>query len=836
VEITLSRIPIGIVEPSGSHRSGRAFDGIEVHAMTDHDGPQRIHIYCGLCTARCGAVAVVEDGRFTALEADPAHPTGQALCAKGRAAPELVYHPERLTHPLRRTAPKGAPDPGWQKIGWDEALNLTAAAMRRMAKEHGPQSVAFSMSSPSTTALADSYGYVQRLMNAFGTPNAVNSLDICGWGRGFATLYTFGVGSVGVGGGFGGAMPDIASSGCMILWGYNPSFSRLTHATAVVEARKRGMRLIVIDPRHVGLASKADVWLRVRPGTDGALALGLANVMIERGWYDRDYIRTWSNAPLLVRADTGRLLAEADLSPNGDARRTFAWDRAAAHLVPYDATTGRYDGGGPSLALEGEYRVATPCGDVICHPVFELYARLCRRYPPEAVEATCWIPRAQIEDAAKLIWHARPVSYYAWSGHEHHANATQTARAISLLYALTGCFDAPGGNFLLPAPPTAPINGAELPSAKRMAPTVGRAERPLGPARWNSATAHDLYRAILQHKPYPVRTLIGFGSNMLLAHANGGHGRRALAALEFYAHVDLFMTPTAELADVVLPVASCFEREALKIGFDISPEAQSLIQLRQAVVPPPGEARPDTDIVFDLAERLGLGAQFWNGDIDAAYRHQLAPAGVTLEQLRATPSGVRVPLRTRYARHAEPDANGTPRGFPTPSRKIELFSQTFLDHGYPPLPDFEEPQIGPVARPDLAARFPLILTSAKPTLFCQSQHRGLPSLRRRAPHPEVQLHPTAAQARGIADGDWVSIETPEGSVRARARLNGDLDPRVVIGEHGWWQSCTEIGAPGYDPFGPHGANLNLLIGSAVLDPISGTASHRAYLCDINRAA
>jgi anaerobic selenocysteine-containing dehydrogenase len=296
------------------------------------------------------------------------------------------------------------------------------------------------------------------------------------------------------------------------------------------------------------------------------------------------------------------------------------------------------------------------------------------------------------------------------------------------------------------------------------------------------------------------------------------------------------MTPTAELADVVLPVASCFEREALKIGFDISPEAQSLIQLRQAVVPPPGEARPDTDIVFDLAERLGLGAQFWNGDIDAAYRHQLAPTGVTLEQLRATPSGVRVPLRTRYARHAEPDASGTPRGFPTPSRKIELFSQTFLDHGYLPLPDFEEPQIGPMARPDLAARFPLILTSAKPTLFCQSQHRGLPSLRRRAPHPEVQLHPTAAQARGIADGDWVSIETPEGSVRARARLNGDLDPRVVIGEHGWWQSCTEIGAPGYDPFGPHGANLNLLIGSAVLDPISGTASHRAYLCDINRAA
>jgi anaerobic selenocysteine-containing dehydrogenase len=152
------------------------------------------------------------------------------------------------------------------------------------------------------------------------------------------------------------------------------------------------------------------------------------------------------------------------------------------------------------------------------------------------------------------------------------------------------------------------------------------------------------------------------------------------------------------------------------------------------------------------------------------------------------------------------------------------------------LPDFEEPQIGPTARPDLAARFPLILTNAKPTLFCQSQHRALPSLRRRAPHPEVQLHPKAARERGITEGDWVSIETPDGSVRARARFNGDLDPRVVIGEHGWWQACAQIDAPGYDPFASHGANLNLLIGTAVLDPVSGTASHRAYLCDIQRTA
>jgi len=652
-------------------------------------------------------------GREWALHApraDPGHPTGQAHCAKGRAAPELVYHPERLTRPLRRTRPKGDPNPGWEPIGWDAALDQTAAAMRRVAERHGPQAVTFTLSSPSTTAIGDSSGFIQRLANAFGTPNRAITLDVCGWGRAFATRYTYGVGSVGLGGGgAGGAMPDIANSGVLLLWGYNPSYSRLTHATATVEALKRGMRLIVVDPRHVGLASKADLWLRVRPGTDGALALGLANLMIERGWYDRDFIRDWSNAPLLVRADNGRLLTECDLSADGDARRLFAWNSAAGRLVPYDPASGRYDGNITSVALAGEYRVATAQGEVVCHPVFELYARLCRRYPPEAVEKICWIPRGQVEEAADLIWHARPASYYAWSGHEQHATVTQTARAMSLLYALT-------------------------------------------------------------------------------------------------------------------------------IGFDISTEAQSLIQLRAAVAQPPGEARPDTDIIFDLATRLGLGEVFWNGDIDAAYRQQLAPTGVTLEELRATPAGMRVPLQTRHSKYAEPDTRGAPRGFATPSRKVELYSQTFLDHGYAPLPEFTEPPVGPVARPDLATRLPLVLTSAKPTLFCQTQHRALPSLRKRALDPEVELHPQAAQARGIAAGDWVSIETPEGSVRARARLNENLDPRVVVGEHGWWQPCSELHAPGYDPFGPLGANFNLLIGSKAVDPVSGTASHRSYLCEIRRAA
>jgi anaerobic selenocysteine-containing dehydrogenase len=143
--------------------------------------------------------------------------------------------------------------------------------------------------------------------------------------------------------------------------------------------------------------------------------------------------------------------------------------------------------------------------------------------------------------------------------------------------------------------------------------------------------------------------------------------------------------------------------------------------------------------------------------------------------------------------------------------------------------------MSPVSRPDLAERYPLIFTCTKHPLFCESQNRALPSLRRRALAPEVELHSVTATERGIPPGDWVSVETPEGSVRARARINDSLEPGVVCGQHGWWQACPEIGAPGYDPFSKEGANVNLIIGNGAIDPVSGSVPHRAYLCQIRRS-
>jgi anaerobic selenocysteine-containing dehydrogenase len=787
----------------------------------------RIPGYCALCVSRCGSIALVEDGRFVALEPDPSHPTGQALCAKGRAAPELVYHPDRLLYPLKRTRPKGDPDPGWQRISWDEALDLVAGRMRRLADEHGPESVAFTVASPSTSASVDSVPWVERLRNAFGSPNLCISMELCGWGRYLATTYTFGTSVPGA------YMPDIEHAGCILFWGYNPNIARLAHAVATAEAINRGARLIVVDPRRAGLAARADVWLQVRPGTDGALALGLAHVMIEQAWYDQLFVREWTNGPLLVRVDNGRLLTERDLVGQGSAARYIAWDARHSRPTLYDPSLRRYEGETDDLALFGEFEIATVGGTVITRPVFDLAAELCRRYTPDVVEDICGVGSEEIVQAARLLWEARPVAYYAWSGVEQQTNATQIARAIGQLYALTGCFDAPGGNVLFAAVPSANVNGEVLLTAEQQRRALGLAQRPLGPSRWQYVTSEEIYRGILDEQPYSVRGMVGFGANLLLAHPDGGRGREALAALDFYVHADLFMNPTAEMADIVLPVASAFEREALKIGFEISTEAQALVQFRQRVVAPRGESRGDTEIIFDLACRLGLGNDFWEGDIDAAYRAQLAPAGVALETLRAQPGGVRVPVQTQYRKFAAPQ-EGIARGFATPTGKIELYSETLLEGGYAPLPEFEEPRVSPRSRPDLAERYPLIFTCAKHTLFCESQHRALPSLRRLARDPEVEMHPAAATARGIAAGEWVRIETPKGSVRARAKLNESLEPGVVCGQHGWWQACEEIGAPGYDPFSPEGANMNLTISSEVVDPISGSVPLRAYLCEIHR--
>ncbi|MPY98222.1 MAG: molybdopterin-dependent oxidoreductase [Actinophytocola sp.] len=529
------------------------------------------------------------------------------------------------------------------------------------------------------------------------------------------------------------------------------------------------------------------------------------------------------NAPLLVRADTGRLLRDED--------HYVAWDETSRAPVAYDPARG-YGVDEARLALSGTYDVATVDGTVACRPAFDLVAEQCRRMAPDVAADITGVPAADIEATARTLWESRPVAFYAWSGLEQHSNATQTIRALNQLYALTGDFDAPGGNVRFAAVPSNRIDGRGTLAPDQLAKAIGVQERPLGPARFEFITGEDFYPAALDARPYRARALVNFGADLVMAHGDSARGRDALAALDFMVHADLFLNPTADQADIVLPVTSAFENEALAIGFQVSQEAQSLVQLRRPVASPPGESRSDLRIVFDLAVRLGLGERFWDGDVDAGLRHLLAPSGITLEQLRAEPAGVRVPLTTRHRKYAERDDDGVPRGFTTPSRKIELFSETFADHGYAPVAEFVEPGTSPRSRPDLAEKFPLILTCAKSLWFSETQHRNVASLRRKVPDPQLEMHPDTARERGIAAGDWVRLDTPHGSVRARAKLSANLDPRVVCGQHGWWQACPDLDLPGYPVTGPGSANLNAVLSQTPSDPISGSSPLRASVCDV----
>jgi anaerobic selenocysteine-containing dehydrogenase len=254
-------------------------------------------------------------------------------------------------------------------------------------------------------------------------------------------------------------------------------------------------------------------------------------------------------------------------------------------------------------------------------------------------------------------------------------------------------------------------------------------------------------------------------------------------------------------------------------------------QLKKAVIAPLHDSRPDLEIIFDLADRLRLGEHFFDGDIEAAWNHHLEPAGLTVQQLRDNPVGLSADTATVYRKYSEKNPKtGRTRGFPTPSGRIELHATRFAEEGYSPLPVYGEPADSPLD--DTNATFPLVLTSFRSIQFVGPQHRNIPRLRAANPEPCMELHPETARAAGIEEGQWARIETAVGKIRMKVEFNANLHPRVVCAPYGWWQECKELGLPGYDPFGPDGANVNLLIPNAYIDPISAAVPHRSRMCRV----
>jgi anaerobic selenocysteine-containing dehydrogenase len=787
---------------------------------------QQLHTYCPMCVSRCGVVATVEDGILQKVNADPEHPNG-CICAKGSAAPEIVYSPDRLQYPMRRTRPKGERDPGWVRISWDEAMTLAASRLLDIKARYGSEAVVFGIGTPVGSSTSDFYPWAQRLANAFGSPNVMITQHICNWHRIYGSEYTYGVGT---------PRPDYDQARCILLWGFNPQASWPADALRISRAKGRGAKIIVIDPRKAGVANKADIWLRVRPGSDGALALGMIHVLLEEELYDETFVRGWTNGAFLVREDTQKLLTEQDLSPSGHLETFFVWDGKSGGPVGYRAERG-YARDGVAPVLSGTYAITLADGKVVsCRPAFQLLRELAAQYAPERSEEMTWVPAGDVRRAVRMFATETPSCYYSWVGLEQHSNAMQTNRAVCLFYALTGQFDQRGSNVLFATTPTQPITGQELLAKEQASRRLGYAERPLGPPGLpGNVQAYEVYRAILTGHPYPVKALVLFGSDPLLGNGDPLRGKAALEALDFYVHMDMICNPSASLADLLLPAATCWEREGLMPSFLTAEDTATWVQLREAVVQPVYESRPDLEVIFDLAKRLGVGDHFFDGDIEAAFNYHLAPSGLTAQQLRAHRVGLRVAAQTRYRKYAEIDAQtGQPRGFRTPTRKVEIYATSFARAGYAPLPVYQELIERPSNHPDVVQEYPLVLTFSRLVQFCDQHHRNIPRRRRQVREPFLEIHPTTAAPLSIQDGEWVILETALGRVRLKAKFKDALRPRVVATQYGWWQGCQELELPGYDPVGPDGANANLLIPNEAMDPISGAVPHRSQQCRVRK--
>jgi anaerobic selenocysteine-containing dehydrogenase len=778
----------------------------------------RIPGFCAQCRSRCGCDAVVKNGRLLRIEPLPDHPSGEKLCPKGKAAAELVYHPDRLTQPMRRTSPKGAAKATWAAITWQEALNEIAGRMNDIRAKHGAEQVAFSVTTPSGTQISDSIAWIERLIRAYGSPNTIYGTEICNWHKDFASKFTYGT-DIGT--------PDFANTDCVLLWGNNPAATWLARSVEVQKAVKRGAKLIVIDPRPTLFARRADSWLRVKPGTDQVLALGLANQLIQSKRFDADFVRQWSNGPLLVCSDTGAFLRQSDVLEAGDENIMLAGANVGDDLLRYDVAKGQWLDDVDQADLSAVRTVQAKDGAIECQSAFGIFAAAAAALSPDKVAKITGVSETDLQQAAELLADSATTAYYAWNGVGQSITATQTDRAISTLYALTGSYGRKGGNVPGAAAAFGDISGQDLLSNEQRAKAVGLDERPIGPGRSGWVTARDVYKAIVDQTPYPVRMLVSFGGNMLAAQPDTDQARKALEALEFHVHADFFLNPTSEYADIILPVASSWEREALRTGFDASLEGLRHVQLRPAVIEPVGEARSDTDIALGLAQLLGLSDTFFQGDTDRGHNQVLEPVGLSVNELRAEPAGMKLPSTVTYSAHAQSGDDQVPIGFPTPTKKVEIYSEQLHVNGYDPVPIVRSDDI-------LKDRttFPLQLSCAKTVAFCHSQHRNLPSLRRLMPDPILEMPPASAVARGIADMEWVQIRTRVGSFVARCKIVKDLEPGSVFAQHGWWIEGEDASPYGAD--NPMAANMNTVVDTTLSDPISGSIPLRCSDCEVEK--
>lgn len=723
--------------------------------------------FCGYC---CAFSATVEDGRVVDLVPDPTrYPYDDRIlrgCRRWRMNLDVLDGPDRVNYPLRRRGERGSGE--WERVSWDGALDDIAAKLRALAGQHGPETLASAIGGPHA-----SFWPLHRFMNLFGSPNNMGIGQICWNPRIWMDAITFGWTVE------ADIVPGVTD--CLFIWGTNPAQSdNSAFWRSLIALSKTEMPLVVVDPRRTQAAALADLWLPVRPGTDIVLALGLLHVIIEEDLIDRPFVERWCHG----------------------------FDELAAHVAPYD--------------------------------------------PPRVAEV-CGLPADDVVRAARLFGRAQAAALVSGRGVDQvGANVAPTHRALCCLRAVTGNVDKPGSCVLAEASDF--ISEMELEMTDSLAPEhrarclntpytplqcydgyekVRRLTERLGrtlPARYLTSAHPDLVlRAMESGDPYPVRALVVNATNPLLTYADTHRVFEALRGLDLLVVLDYYLTPTASIADYVLPAAGAIERPVLQVHGGVA----NIGYGGPAAVEPYYERRTDYDVFRALGLRLGQEGSWPEETLADAFAAQLSRAGMDWDAFCRQGIYWRPP---GYAKHEDPGPDGMPQGFATTTGKIELASEFLPTIGGPRLPAPADPltlcsdELRAKATREGGAHLSMITGSRKQP-YNASMYFNNPTFRAQSPHPVAEVSPVTAERLGLAPGDRVEVATDHGSARFVLAVAPMRDGLVSV-DYGWWHPEWEPGAPDFG--GMWESNVNCLTTFSRGEPLIGTWSYNALDCVMMR--
>jgi anaerobic selenocysteine-containing dehydrogenase len=732
---------------------------------------------CFGCWLQAGVLATVEEGKVVHLKGEPGHPVNEGwICERSKAFIEHLYHEDRLNYPLKRVGERG--EGKWERIAWEQALDEVTERLRQIRQEAGAEAVA----SVAGTGRGFSEIFKARFMNLFGSPNHANAGQWCSVVSRLIHAAVYGTGA---------SRSVKPPCKCAVIWGGNPSESLACTFSKLLKAKKHGTRYIVIDPKFSETVGRlADRWLPLRPGTDAALALGWLNVIIAEDLYDRDFVETW------------------------------------------------------------------------CHGFNELRERI-KEYPPGKVAKITGVPEEEIVESARLYATSKPASIiWGVKSDMQGRNVTSLTQAKCILRAITGNLDVAGGDMLAgPCPKSnyGPVfEHMDMLSPKQRKKQLGadrhklwgypgyelihRVAKPYWYGKGLSSGflpgCHepDIWTAILTGMPYQVRGLICGASNPLVAYPNTKRIYKALKSpkLDIFVVAEQWMTPTAMLADYVFPVTNWLEHP--QMCTQTFQGHGNVASMGERVVEPLYERGTDYDFYQGLGLRLGQ-KKFWRRTLEEEWDWCLEPLLRELDMQSAEEFArkqrwwIPPPVEKRYET-IDPETK-KPRGFATPTGKVELYSTVLEKLGYEPLPRYEEPPETPVSQPELAKKYPFILiTGARFRPMHHSEHRQIRSLRRLYPYPTAEINPETARRLNIGEGDWVVIETLRGKIKQKAKLTSRIPPRMIEAQHGWWFP-EEIGE---DPllYRAFESNVNVLTedDDTYCDSATGAVTFGPMLCKV----